>query len=139
MFSFQRSAPARSTLPLFPLKTVLFPGGILPLKVFEPRYIDMTKVCLRDEQPFGVCLLIEGPEVLIAGEPQPQTFARVGTLARIVEWDMPQLGIMHLRTEGGTRFQIDTESVASDGLVSGDVREIGPEPTLALPDAYRPL
>ena len=70
MFSLLRGAPSRSptTVPLFPLKTVLFPGGVLPLKVFEQRYIQMTKACLKDEKPFGVCLLKDG-EVLVEVRP----------------------------------------------------------------------
>src|SRR5437879_10360536 len=106
--------PPRSTLfpyttlfRSFPLKTVLFPGRVLPLKVFEQRYIDMTKACLKDEQPFGVCLLTQGEEVAQrdrAAAGAPIAFALIGTQARIVSWDMPQLGILHLKTEGGTRF-----------------------------------
>ena len=90
------------TLPLFPLRTVLFPGGLLPLKVFEQRYIDMTKDCLKEEQPFGVCLITKGDEVASSSSGPPE-FARVGTLARIVDWEMPQLGILHVATTGGTR------------------------------------
>jgi Lon protease-like protein len=67
-------------LPLFPLRTVLFPGGLLPLKVFEQRYIEMTKACLRDGRPFGVCLITRGDEVAREGAPSPD-FATVGTLA----------------------------------------------------------
>src|ERR1700687_3637053 len=107
MLSFLRGGASRepSALPLFPLKTVLFPGGLLPLKVFEQRYITMTKACLKDDKPFGVCLLTRGDEV--APGPGPATeFAPIGTLARIVDWDMPQLGILRLRTEGATRFQV---------------------------------
>ena len=106
MFSLLRSAAARSptTLPLFPLKTVLFPGGMLPLKVFEQRYIEMTKSCLKDETPFGVCLLKDGEEVARPGHAaKAPEFAVIGTLARITACDVPQLGIMHLRTEGGAR------------------------------------
>ena len=67
MFSFLQDARSRSayTLPLFPLRTVLFPGGLLPLKVFEQRYIEMTKTCLKEGQPFGVCLLKEGQEIVV--------------------------------------------------------------------------
>src|SRR5208282_5163225 len=142
MFTFLRGASSREphALPLFPLKTVLFPGGVLPLKVFEQRYITMTKACLKDDKPFGVCLLTAGEEV-----PSPERaavgleFAPVGTLARITSWDMPQLGIMHLRTEGGTRFQVQAHSVADDGLVVGQVISLAPEPAIALPDMFKPL
>ena len=76
-------------LPLFPLNTVLFPGGRLPLRIFEQRYMDMAKACLKDGSPFGVCLIREGAEVGAPAVP-----AEVGTLARITHWDMPQLGVL---------------------------------------------
>ena len=86
--------PSRSlqSLPLFPLRTVLFPGGLLPLKVFEHRYVEMTKACLRDGQPFGVCLITRGEEVARGDGAVPE-FATIGTLARITDFDMPQLGM----------------------------------------------
>src|SRR5256886_5340669 len=143
MFPFLRGASPRepSTLPLFPLKTVLFPGGVLPLKVFEQRYVTMTKACLKDDSPFGVCLLTQGDEV-IANATAAKTglaFAPIGTLARITAWDMPQLGILHLRTEGATRFQVQTHTIAEDGLVVGRVTPLAAEPPLSLPDAFQPL
>jgi uncharacterized protein len=142
MFPFLRGVSSRepSTLPLFPLKTVLFPGGVLPLKVFEQRYITMTKACLKDDSPFGVCLLIRGDEVAgAAAAKSGLAFAPIGTLARITAWDMPQLGILHLRTEGATRFQVQTHTIAEDGLVVGQVTPLAPEPALSLPDAFQPL
>src|SRR5712671_868107 len=143
IFPFLRSGPrSPTTLPLFPLKTVLFPGRLLPLKVFEQRYIAMTKACLKDEQPFGVCLLTRGEEVAQrdqAGESAAIDFALVGTQARIVSWDMPQLGILHLKTEGGTRFQVQSSSAADDGLVVAQVTPLPPEPAMELPEAYAPL
>src|SRR5262249_50490638 len=75
--------PAQLTeLPLFPLNTVLFPGGRLPLRIFEQRYMEMEKACLRERSPFGVCLIREGREVGAPAIP-----ADVGTLARIGTWD----------------------------------------------------
>jgi Lon protease-like protein len=127
-------------LPLFPLKTVLFPGGVLPLKIFEQRYVTMTKSCLKDDAPFGVCLLTRGEEV-----PKSKTsanevsFALVGTRARITAWDMPQLGILHVRTEGLARFQVRSHALAQDGLVIGQVTDIAPEPALELPATHKPL
>ena len=76
-------------LPLFPLHTVLFPGGRLPLRIFEQRYIEMAKACLRDDTSFGVCLILRGAEVLPKGGAAPE-FAQTGTLARIETWDMQQ-------------------------------------------------
>ncbi len=142
MFPFLHGAPSRETasLLLFPLKTVLFPGGVLPLKVFEQRYVAMTTACLKDDKPFGVCLLTQGDEVAgPAAATAGVAFAPIGTRARITSWDMPQLGILHLRTEGLARFQVQSHAVAEDGLVVGRVTDLAPEPTLALPAAFKPL
>ena len=84
-------------LPLFPLKTVLFPGGVLALKVFEARYIDMVRECMKNSAPFGVALIKAGEEVGAPAEPE-----NIGSLAYITSWDMPTLGVMMLRTQGGT-------------------------------------
>ena len=126
------------SLALFPLKTVLFPGGLLPLKVFEQRYIDMAKACLTGNRPFGVCLITQGEEVATPAGALP-AIANVGTLARITDWDMPQLGILHVATHGETRFQIRQHAVESSGLLVGEVTPIAPEPKLALADSYQPL
>ena len=125
-------------LALFPLKTVLFPGGLLPLKVFEQRYIDMTKTCLKENQSFGVCLITQGDEVATMPGAAPE-IATVGTLARITDWDMPQLGILHVATIGESRFQIRTHFVQPSGLVVGEVTNIHAEPANNLIDAYQPL
>jgi len=125
-------------LPLFPLNTVLFPGGLLPLKVFEQRYIDMAKACLADDRPFGVCLITRGDEVARPGGPAPDISA-IGTTARITNWDMPQLGILHVATLGGTRFLIERHSVEPSGLLIGEVKEIAAEPRVALTQAQVPL
>ena len=72
MWPFGGGARMPQTLPLFPLKTVLFPGGLLPIKVFEQRYIDMAKACLAEEKPFGVCLITSGEEVATSGGGMPE-------------------------------------------------------------------
>jgi len=102
---------AAGEIPLFPLQAVLFPGGRLPLRIFERRYMDMAKACLRDGSPFGVCLIREGREV---GEPAlPEA---VGCVARIVEWDMPQLGLLQVVARGERRLRIRARRVQADGL-----------------------
>jgi uncharacterized protein len=98
-------------LPLFPLHTVLFPRGRLPLRIFEARYMDMAKSCLRDGTAFGVCLIREGREVGDAALPHD-----IGTLARIASWDMPQLGVLHVVALGEQRFRIRSRKVQADGL-----------------------
>ena len=126
------------SIPLFPLRTVLFPGGILPLKVFENRYVEMTKACMKDERPFGVCLITEGEEVAKPGVSTPQ-FEVIGTLARITNFDMPQLGILHIQTLGLERFNVHRHSVEASGLIVGEVTTLPAEPTLPMPDPYAPL
>ena len=104
---------------IFPLGTVLFPGGVLPLKIFEQRYIEMTKMCLRDNRPFGVCLIKEGHEV---GDPAvPES---VGCLASIERWEMPQLGVFHLVARGGDRFRLHDAHAAPNGLLSGSISRL---------------
>lgn len=98
-------------LPLFPLHTVLFPRGRLPLRVFEPRYMDMAKGCLRDGTPFGVCLIREGREVGAPAVPED-----VGCTARIATWDMAQLGVLQVLARGERRFRILERRARADGL-----------------------
>lgn len=109
-------------IPVFPLNTVLFPGGVLPLKIFEQRYLEMTKACVRDGTPFGVCLINDGNEV------GPAFPAEVGCIARIQQWDMPQLGIFNLVTRGGERFRLLTTDTEPGGLLVGDVVLMDAEP-----------
>lgn len=107
---------ATAELPLFPLQTVLFPGGRLPLRIFEQRYLGMAKACLRDGTAFGVCLIREGREV---GEPAlPE---EVGCTARLVEWDMPQLGLLQVVALGERRFRILGRRVQPDGLALAEI------------------
>lgn len=103
-------------LPLFPLGSVLFPGGSMALKIFEQRYIEMAKTCLKDCSPFGIALIREGVEVGIPAVPES-----IGTLAEVTEWDMQQLGVLQLNVKGGARFKILSQSVLKNGLVIGQV------------------
>ena len=100
---------------------MLFPGGRLPLRIFEQRYLEMAKACLRDNSPFGVCLIREGAEVGAAATP-----AQVGTLARISAWDMPQLGLLQVTALGERCFRILERHVLPDGLARASV-ELLPE------------
>ena len=125
-------------LPLFPLKTVLFPGGVLPLRIFEQRYIAMAKACLRNELPFGVCLITRGDEVAL--DPgAPPDFAGVGTAATIASWDMPELGILHVTAKGGERFLVRSHRVESDGLLVAEATRLPAEPAVALGLEFAPL
>src|SRR5262249_40218967 len=122
-FEISMAADSTREIFLFPLNTVLFPEGVLPLKVFELRYIEMTKTCLRDNIPFGFCLIREGPEVGTAALP-----ARVGCLATIAQWEMPQLGLFHLLTRGGQRFRVRETRVAPNQLITAKVELLPLDP-----------
>lgn len=109
-------------LPLFPLNTVLFPEGVLPLRVFEARYMDMVRDCMKRSAPFGVVLITRGAEV-----GAPAATETVGTMAKIVAWDMPQLGLLHLRAVGEARFRIESTHRQADGLQLAEIESIEPD------------
>jgi uncharacterized protein len=119
---FLFGARKRETVPIFPLQTVLFPGGALPLRIFEVRYVDMVKACLKDGSPFGIALIREGQEVGTPAVPQP-----VGCLARVAECDVEELGVLKVRAEGQERFRILTTEVNKQGLIVGEVEHIDSE------------
>ena len=118
-------------LPLFPLQSVLFPGGLLGLKVFEARYLDLVGDCLRTQRPFGVVALRQGGEVRGSGE---VAFESVGCLAELIEVDSPQPGILQVRCRGGSRFATDSVAQRADGLWVAQVRGLPDDPEL-LPTA----
>jgi len=117
------------TLPLFPLNTVVFPGGQLPLRIFEQRYLDMVKQAIADNTPFGICAIREGTET---GTPAvPYT---VGTRVRVTDWDMPQAGILHIDTQAEERFVVRSTRAEPGGLLIGCVEAVSAEPPSAIPD-----
>lgn len=125
-------------IPLFLLDTVLFPGGSLPLRVFETRYMDMVKDCLRAGTPFGICLLAEGDEVL-APDGAAGTPHATGTFASIADWDMPQLGILNIVVHGGQRFRIRERRTQANGLVRAQVDALPDPPVTPIPGDYARL
>ena len=108
-------------LPLFPLATVLFPGGVLPLRVFEARYMDMARDCLRENSLFGVCMITD-PKASETG--RGNAIAEVGCSAGIAGWDMRQLGLLHVRAVGAQRFRILASSTEANGLRVAEVEWI---------------
>ena len=110
------------SVPIFPLNTVLYPGALLPLRIFEARYMDMAKECLKRSSPFGVCLITEGEEV-----GTPAAHERVGCLARLVDVDMEELGVLKARAEGVERFRIVSTEVGKQGLIVGEVAPLAAE------------
>lgn len=108
---------ALSELPLFPLSSVLFPGGSLGLRIFEPRYLDLIRRCGRSGEGFGICLILEGSE---AGAPAIP--AALGTEAAIVDFAMTDDGLLGITVEGRRRFHVERTRVRADGLIVADVR-----------------
>jgi Lon protease-like protein len=124
-------------LPLFPLGTVLFPGGVLPLRVFEVRYLDMVRRCQKIGAPFGVVCLTQGHEVRQAGAAQ-EGFATIGTLATLAEVQAPQPGLLMVRTQGTHRFRIQSREQLKHGLWVADVEQIPDDLAVPVPDDLQP-
>ena len=125
---------ARVEIPLFPLGTVLFPGGPLPLRIFETRYIDLVRRCLRDDSGFGVVLIREGVE---AGG--PALTHDVGTYARIVDFSQQPDGLLGIRAAGERRFRIVERRRARDGLNVADVEWLPADVPQPLPEEFAEL
>ena len=136
------------SLPLFPLGSVLFPGGLLPLRIFEVRYLDMIGKCNKHGMPFGVVSLIEGSEVrkpaAAAKEPSGaapsgdgfavEVFNAVGTLALITEFLAPHPGLMMVRCTGQQRFTITRREKLKHGLWVADVECVPDDQVIAIPE-----
>jgi Lon protease-like protein len=122
------------TLPLFPLNTVLFPGGPLPLRIFETRYTDMVRRCMREGSSFGVVLIRAGAEVGAVA-----STAHVGTTARIVDFYPLPDGLLGLACRGERKFRIHRRRRQADGLNLGEVEWLAEEPVVSLPAEYQHL
>jgi uncharacterized protein len=121
------------SLPLFPLGTVLFPGGLLPLRIFEVRYLDMIGRCHKAGAPFGVVSLTRGHEVRQPGAAH-EAFATVGTLATIDDFEAPGPGLMMIRALGTQRFRITSSEQLKHGLWIADVERIDEDLRVAVPE-----
>jgi uncharacterized protein len=119
------------SLPLFPLEAVLFPGGILPLKIFEVRYLDMIGKCHKAGAPFGVVSLTQGNEVRQPGA--TEAFTAVGTLATITDLETPGPGLMMIRACGTQRFRITSRDQLKHGLWIADVERLPGDSKVAIP------
>jgi Lon protease-like protein len=122
-------------IALFPLSTVLFPRGVLALRVFEPRYLDMVRDCMREGTVFGVTLITDPRATEVT---RTTALAEVGCLARIDAWDMKQLGMLHIRTVGQDRFRLLSTEIQPDGLVLGEIALIDPDDDAPVAAEHRP-
>jgi len=129
----------RTELPLFPLGTVLFQGGRLPLQIFEPRYLDLVSRCMREGSNFGVTLIRRGSDVRSGrGDSQPDIF-EVGTEARIVDFNQLSSGRLGIVVEGLRKFRIHDTWEQSDLLLIGEVTFLPEEPKSTVAEVHRGL
>ncbi len=123
------------SVSLFPLNTVLFPGGPLPLRIFEPRYLEMVSDCMKNDRPFGVCLIAEGQEAGEASVPHDY-----GTLARIEDWNQLPDGYLGITARGGERFVVQEAHVAANQLITAEVELLDDEESApGIDDEHQPL
>ncbi len=120
-------------VPLFPLNTVLFPGGPLPLRIFEARYLDMISQCMKNDEPFGVLLIREGQEAGMA------TTHTVGTLARITDWYQGSDGLLGITAIGEQRFRLISSTRQDNGLNIGEIEILDKEPVTPMPPEYQEM
>ena len=137
--------PDTFALPLFPLQTVLFPGGVLPLRIFEVRYLDLIQRCQKEGAPFGVVCLRQGREVQQAPRPgtvteaAPEALHTVGTLAHIESFERPQPGLMMIRCRGGRRFRLLRSEQMKHGLWTGEAEYLEEDPVVPVPADLEPV
>ncbi len=123
-----------STIPIFPLNTVLFPEGILPLRIFEARYLDMVGESMRENKPFGVCLISKGNET-----GTPAEFHQIGTYAYIIDWEKKDDGLLGITAKGTKRFKVINSRIRSNRLLEADVETIDENDDEELPVEYQLL
>jgi Lon protease-like protein len=121
-------------IPLFPLRSVLFPGGPLPLRIFETRYVDMVRRCLRNDEMFGVVLIQDGAET----GPVAET-TRLGCSARIVDFSQGDDGLLGIVARGERRFELLEQRRQADGLHLGRIAWLAQDPAVAVPPGHEKL
>lgn len=121
-------------IPIFPLRTVLFPGAVLPLRIFEQRYLTMIRDCAQSDTGFGVCLIREGEEAVSPVKP-----AQIGTHAQIVDWYTLDDGLFGVSTFGTARFITEAVWQQDDGLFKAQIKVLPEPPETPVPAAYSVL
>lgn len=118
-------------LPLFPLNSVIFPGGILPLRIFEPRYLDMVKDCVRNQSEFVICLIKHGSEV----GPAPK-YCGIGTSCQITDWETLPDGLLGITAQGQRRVEITATEVQANQLLIGQIEHLSEFEDESLPAKF---
>jgi uncharacterized protein len=123
---------SQAAMPLFPLTTVLYPQGVLNLQIFEVRYLDMIRKCLRDNTPFGVISLLDGNEVRRPDE--KIQLAKVGTLVNIEQHEFVTPTLIEISTVGYQRFTLLNAAQEKNGLWMGEIQTMPADPVVEIPD-----
>jgi uncharacterized protein len=126
-------------IALFPLPLVLFPGGRLELQIFEARYLDMVKVCMRQDSGFGVVMIVEGEQILRNSELQLPSISHYGTYCKIVDFDQRPNGFLLITIEGQTKFVIQDQFEQADRLMKANVEFLESEDPVAVPENHEHL
>ena len=126
-------------IPLFPLRSVLFPGGVLPLRIFEPRYVDMISRCMREQIGFGVVLIREGAEARLEAESSQPDIFHMGTEAQIVDFNQADNGLLGIVAEGRRKFIVQDVYEQSDHLMMGKISFLADEVPGELLPEHSPL
>ena len=126
-------------IPIFPLRAVLFPMARMPLQIFEPRYIDMVKQCLKTQTPFGVVRICHGSEVINAGLQESLDIEYVGTIANIVDFDALPNNRLKIIVEGGRRFTVKETVIARDQLINAEVELAEMEAAQLIGELHLPM
>lgn len=121
-------------IPLFPLSSMVLPDGLLPLRIFERRYLDLVKNCFKDNSGFGICLIKSGQEVGEAAEPH-----LLGTQVKIQDWDQSRDGLLEITVQGLDCFRILDTYSGENNLLMGEVEPLPLECPLTLQDEFKPL
>lgn len=127
------------TIPLFPLRTVLFPGGILPLRIFETRYLNMIRDCSREQLPFGVCLLLDEDDTDDQQQARQSRMTTIGSAAEIIDFNTTDNGLLGVVARGTQRFRIRSTAVRHDGLITAAVDWLPARPRTAIQPQHAAL
>lgn len=119
-------------LPLFPLNTVIFPGGVLPLRIFETRYLEMVKECVRKQSEFVICLIKDGSEV-----GQAAKHRNIGTTCRIIDWETLPDGLLGVTAQGQSRVEITDTDVQNNQLIMGEIEYLSEDQDETLPSRFK--
>lgn len=126
-------------IPLFPLGQVLFSGGRMPLRIFEPRYLDLVGRCMKARSGFGIVLIRDGAEARLGKDAAPPTLFEVGTYAHIADFNQLSNGMLGIVCSGGAKFRIHRSWQAPDHLTQAEVEFLPEEPAMPVSEEFAPL